>query len=222
MQVEIWSDLVCPWCYIGKRRFERGLAMVEHGDGIEIVHRAYQLNPAMAKGEVRDHHDALMTKYGMSDSQASAMQQQMERTAAAEGLEFHLVGGVTGNTFDAHRLVHLGRARGLQDGVLERLYRAHFTEQRSIFDEAPLAALAVEAGLGEADARAALAGDAFADAVNAEIREARGLGISGVPYFVIGRRYAVSGAQPPELFAEALTRAQADARRGAALSDMRH
>ena len=212
MQVEIWSDLVCPWCYIGKRRFERGLAMVEQGGGIEMVHRAYQLNPAIGKGEVRDHHDALMTKYGMSDSQATAMQQQMERTAAAEGLEFHLVGGVTGNTFDAHRLVHLGRARGREDAVLERLYRAHFTEQRSIFDDAALAALAVEAGLDEADARAALAGGTFADTVNAEIREARGFGISGVPYFVIDRRYAVSGAQPPELFAEALTRAQADER----------
>ncbi len=222
MQVEIWSDLVCPWCYIGKRRFERGLAMVDDGAGIEIVHRAYQLNPAMAKGEVRDHHDALMTKYGMSDSQATAMQQQMERTAAAEGLEFHLVGGVTGNTFDAHRIVHLGRARGLDDAVLERLYHAHFTEQRSIFDDAALTALAVEAGLDEADARAALTGDAFADAVNAEIREARGLGISGVPYFVLDRRYAVSGAQPSELFAEALTRAQADARRGAAPGDMRN
>ena len=130
--------------------------MLEHRE-VEIVHRAFQLNPAMPKGEVRDHHDALMAKYGLSDSQATAMQQQMERTAADEGLEFHLVGGVTGNTFDAHRLVHLGRERGIQDAVIERLFRAHFTEQRSIFDEASLVELAAEAGL-DADGRARDAG----------------------------------------------------------------
>jgi predicted DsbA family dithiol-disulfide isomerase len=204
MRVEIWSDIVCPWCYIGKRRFERGLATIEDRDDIEIVYRAYQLNPAMPKGEVRDHRDNLMTKYGLSESQAAAMQQQMERTAAAEGLEFHLAGGVTGNTFDAHRLVHLGRERGAQDAVIERLFRAHFTEQRSIFDEASLVALAGETGLDPEGAR-----------------EALGLGISGVPYFVLDRRYAISGAQPPELFAEALTRARADARMAPRQADMR-
>ena len=212
MRVEVWSDIVCPWCYIGKRRFERALAMVEQSADIEVIHRAFQLNPAMPAGDVLDHRDNLMAKYGLSESQAAAMQQQMERTAAGEGLEFHLVGGVTGNTFDAHRLVHLGRAHGRQDAVLERLYRAHFTEQRSIFDAAGLTALAVEAGVDEAETRTALGSGAFADAVNAEVREARGLGISGVPYFVIDRRFAVSGAQTPELFAEALSRAQADAR----------
>jgi predicted DsbA family dithiol-disulfide isomerase len=185
---------------------------VEQSGGVEVIHRAFQLNPAMPPGEVLDHHDNLMKKYGLSDNQATAMQQQMERTAAGEGLEFHLVGGVTGNTFDAHRLVHLGRAQGRQDAVLERLYRAHFTEQRSIFDAASLTALAVEAGLDETQVRASLRSGSFAEGVNAEVREARGLGISGVPYFVIDRRFAVSGAQPPELFAEALTRAQADAR----------
>jgi predicted DsbA family dithiol-disulfide isomerase len=210
--IEIWSDIVCPWCYIGKRRFERGLRMAALNDDVEVVHRAFQLNPAMPAGEVRDHHDNLMAKYGLSDDQATAMQQRMERTAAAEGLELHLVGGVTGNTFAAHRLVHHGRANGREAAVLERLYRAHFTEQRSIFDEASLTALAVESGLDEAAARAALGGGAFTEGVNAELREARGLGISGVPYFVIDRRFAVSGAQPPELFAEALQRAQADAR----------
>jgi len=215
IRVEIWSDIVCPWCYIGKRRFERALETVEDRDDIEIVHRAFQLNPSMPKGEVRDHRDNLMAKYGRSESQAAAMQQQMERTAAGEGLEFHLAGGVTGNTFDAHRLVHLGRERGIQDAVIERLFRAHFTEQRSIFEEDSLVALAGEAGLDATEARATLAGDAHADAVNADLREARGLGISGVPYYVLDRRFAISGAQPPELFVEALTRARADARTAA-------
>jgi predicted DsbA family dithiol-disulfide isomerase len=210
--IEIWSDIVCPWCYIGKRRFERGLATLDDPGHFEVVHRAFQLNPSMPKGEVRDHRDNLMAKYGLSESRAAAMQEQMERTAAAEGLEFHLVGGVTGNTFDAHVLVNLGRVRGIQDAVIERLFRAHFTEQRSIFDVDSLVGLAADAGLDAGEARAALAGTEYAAAVNADLRDARGLGISGVPYYVIDRRYAMSGAQPPELFAEALTRARADAR----------
>jgi predicted DsbA family dithiol-disulfide isomerase len=204
IQVEIWSDIVCPWCYIGKRRFERGLATLDNPAGFEVVHRAFQLDPSMPRGDVRDHRDNLMAKYGLSESQATAKQQQMERTAAAEGLEFHLVGGVTGHTFDAHRLVHLGRVRGIQDAVIERLFRAHFTEQRSIFDVDSLVTLAGEAGLDTAEARAALAGDAYVEDVNADLRDARGFGISGVPYYVLDRRFAISGAQPPELFAEAL------------------
>jgi predicted DsbA family dithiol-disulfide isomerase len=171
----MWSDIVCPWCYIGKRRFERALATMEDRGDIEVVHRAFQLNPSMAKGEVRNHRDVLMVKYGMTETQATAMQKQMERTAAVEELEFHLAGGVTGNTFDAHRIVHLGRERGIQDAVIERLFRAHFTEQRSIFDEEGLVALAGEAGLDGSEARAALAGDAHVEAVNADLRDARGL-----------------------------------------------
>jgi predicted DsbA family dithiol-disulfide isomerase len=212
LTIEIWSDIVCPWCYIGKRRFERGLATLDDPGDFEVIHRAFQLNPSMPKGEVRDHRDNLMAKYGLSESRAAAMQEQMERTAAAEGLEFHLAGGVTGNTFDAHRVVHLGRERGSQDAMIERLFRAHFTEQRSIFDTDSLAALAAEAGLDPEEARAVLAGDAYAESVNADLRDARGFGISGVPYYVLDRRFAISGAQPPELFAEALARVQTDAR----------
>ena len=210
--IEVWSDIVCPWCYVGKRRFERGLATLDAPGAFEVIHRAFQLNPSMPKGEVRDHRDNLMAKYGLTESAAAAMQEQMERTAAAEGLEFHLTGGVTGNTFDAHRVVHLGRERGIQDAMIERLFRAHFTEQRSIFDADSLAALAAEAGLDPVEARAVLTGDAYAESVNADLRDARGFGISGVPYYILDRRFAISGAQPPELFAEALTRARGDAR----------
>ena len=212
MRVDIWSDIVCPWCYIGKRRFERGLQLLEDRSDIDVVHRAFQLNPSMRRGEVRNHRDNLMAKYGLSESQATARQQQMERTAAADGLEFRLAGGVTGQTFDAHRVVHLGRQRGIQDAVIERLFRAHFTEQRSIFDKDSLVALAGEAGLDTSEADRMLAGDLYTDAVNADLREARSLGISGVPYYVFDRRYVLSGAQPPELFAEALARTRADAR----------
>jgi len=211
MRIEIWSDIVCPWCYIGKRRFERALGTIDRPGEIEVVYRAYQLNPAMPRGEVRNHHEVLMVKYGLSDGQATSMQRQMERTAAGEGLEFHLAGGVTGNTFDAHRLVHFGRTRGAQETVLERLFRAHFTEQRSIFDQTSLVALGSETGLDAEEVRAMLAGDAYADAVNAELRDARALAISGVPYFLLDRRYAISGAQPAELFAQAIGQLRTEA-----------
>ncbi len=212
MRIDIWSDIVCPWCYIGKRRFERALAGFEHRDAIEIVHRSFQLDPVSPRGTVRNHRDALMSKYGLSESQADATQARMERTAADEGLEFRLVGGVTGNTFDAHRLLHLAQQRGIQGAVLERLYRAHFTEQRSIFDVESLVALAAEAGLDAGEAVGVLGGDTYADAVAADLREARRHGIGGVPHYLFDHHYAVSGAQPAELFTKALTQAWTDAR----------
>jgi predicted DsbA family dithiol-disulfide isomerase len=207
VRIDIWSDIVCPWCYIGKRRFERALHAFEHQNEVEVVHRSFQLDPAMPKGSVRNHRDVLMSKYGLSESQAGAAQARMERTAAEEGLEFHLVGGVTGNTFDAHRLLHLAKDHGIQDAVIERLYRAHFTGQRSIFDEASLVELASESGLDADEARDVLRGDRHADAVAADLRDARGLGVTGVPYYLLDHRYAVSGAQPTDVFTKALTRA---------------
>jgi len=210
LRIDIWSDIVCPWCYIGKRRFERALSAFEHRDEVEIVHRSFQLNAAMPTGSVRNHRDHLMSKYGLSESQAGAAQVRMERTAAEEGLEFHLVGGVTGNTFDAHRLLHLAKERGVQDAAIERLYRAHFTEQRSIVDEASLLALAAEAGLDTDQARDVLRGDAYADAVAADLREAREHRVTGVPYYLLDHRHVVSGAQPSEIFAEAFRRAWTD------------
>jgi predicted DsbA family dithiol-disulfide isomerase len=211
MRIDIWSDLVCPWCYIGKRRFERALDAFPHRNEVEVVHRSFQLDPASPNGHVRNHRDVLMSKYGLSEGQANAAQVTMEQTAAGEGLEFRLVGGVTGNTFDAHRLLHLARERGLQDGIIEQLYRAHFTQQRSIFDHDCLATLAAEAGLDADEVCRVLNSDAYADAVRKDNNEARALGASGVPFFVLDNRYRVSGAQPAEVFADALTRAWADA-----------
>ncbi|MDA1183499.1 MAG: DsbA family oxidoreductase [Acidobacteria bacterium] len=205
MRIDVWSDIVCPWCYIGKGRFERALAGFEHRDEVDIVHRSFQLDPVSARGTAHDHRDRLMFKYGMSRSEADATQIRMERTAAEEGLEFHLVGGVTGNTVDAHRLLCLARERGMQQVLLERLYRAHFTEQRSVFDPESLAVLAGEVGLDSEEAAGVLAGSTYADAVAADSREARELRIGGVPYYRIDDRHAVSGAQPPESFSRALT-----------------
>jgi predicted DsbA family dithiol-disulfide isomerase len=207
MRIDIWSDLVCPWCYIGKRRFERALASFEHADGVEVIHRSFQLDPAAPKGRTIDRREMLMRKYGWSPSQAEEMDARMVRTAADEGLEYHLEGGVTGNTFDAHRLVHLAADHGLQDAAIERFYRAHFTEGRSLFEDDSLVELAADAGLQHDEARAVLDGSAYARGVERDAADARALGISGVPFFVIDGRYGVSGAQSSDVLASALQRA---------------
>jgi predicted DsbA family dithiol-disulfide isomerase len=210
MRIDIWTDVVCPWCYVGKRRFEKALATFPHRDEVHVVHRSFQLNPAAPQGRTSPRRDALMAKYGLSDTQVAAMNARMEQTAAEEGLHYDLADGVTGNTFDAHRLLHLAHDRGRQDDVIERLYRAYFTEKRSLFDHDSLVDLAGEADLDREEVRRMLSSNDYADAVARDIAEARALGANGVPFFVIDQRYGVSGAQPPEVFARALERAWAD------------
>jgi predicted DsbA family dithiol-disulfide isomerase len=209
MHVDIWSDLVCPWCYVGKRRFERGLAAFPQRDKVEVVHRAYLLYSAAPRGATFDRRDILMTKYRLTQHQADTMNVNMERTAAAEGLDYHLKGGVTGNTFDAHQVVYLGRDRGRQDPVLERLYRAFFVEQRSIFDHESLVALGAEAGLDAKEVARVLREGAYAEAVQADLEEGRAIRVNGVPFFVFDGRYTVAGAQAADVFTQALCRAPA-------------
>ena len=210
MRVDVWSDLVCPWCYVGKRRFEKALARFDDRDQVQVVHRSFQLNPAAPRDATSSRREMLMRKYRLSPEQVAEMDARMTQTAAAEGLEFNLEGTVTGNTFDAHQLVHLAKARGLDDALVERLYRAYFTEQRQIFDHASLVDLAGDAGLDREDAAAALRENRYAEAVNADIDLARRLEATGVPLFVIDGRYGISGAQAPETFLDALERAAAD------------
>jgi predicted DsbA family dithiol-disulfide isomerase len=212
MRVDIWSDIVCPWCYVGKRRFERALAAFPEQQHVEIVYRSFQLDPRSPRGTTLPRREVLKAKYGWSESHAVAMDARMTETAAQEGLEYHLEDGVTGNTFDAHQLLQLARARGGQDAMTERLFRAHFTERRSVFDRDSLVALAGEAGVDPTEARQALEQDAFAEAVRADVEEARALGATGVPFFVFAHRYGVSGAQPADFFAQALNRAWDDSR----------
>ena len=206
MRVDIWSDVVCPWCYVGKRRFERALERFDHRAEVDVVYRSFQLDPGSPPGQVMDRRAMLMKKYGWSDAQADDMDARMTRTAAAEGLAYRLAGGVTGNTLDAHRVVHLARVRGVQEPVVERLFRAHFVERRSIFDHASLAGLADEAGLGAAEVSGVLASTAYADDVRRDAGEARTLGIAGVPFFLIAGRLGVSGAQQVEVMLDALER----------------
>jgi len=208
MRIDVWSDLVCPWCYIGKRRLERALAEWPHAQQVEIVHRSFQLNPSAPTGTTASRRDYLRAKYGWTPTEAAAIDADMERRAAVDGLEYHLTAdGLTGNTFDAHRLVHLALDRGRQDEAVERFFRAYFTEQRSLFDKESLQLVAVDAGLDAGEARSVLAGNDYADAVTTDINEARVLGVSGVPFFVFERRLGLSGAQPIETFVEALRQA---------------
>jgi predicted DsbA family dithiol-disulfide isomerase len=206
VRIDIWSDLVCPWCYIGKRRLEHALAQLKLDESIEIVHRSFQLNPSAPMGTTSKRRDYLVKKYGWSNAQAEKIDSDMEARAAADGLEYHMSAeGLTGNTLDVHRLVHLARERGIQDAAVERFFRAYFTEQQSLFELVPLA---VDAGLDADEVRRVLGGNDYADAVESDVSEARRLGVSGVPFFVFNQRLALSGAQPVDVFVDALTQAQ--------------
>ena len=207
MTVEIWSDVVCPWCYVGKRRFEHALERFAHRDDVELTWRSFELDPGAPPERKHSSAEHLAAKYGMSVEQAEQTNAQMTELAASEGLEYHLDRTRGGNSFDAHRLIHLAAAHDLQDAMKERLMRAYFTEGQPVGDKDVLVRLAVEVGIDAADARTALDGEAFADTVHADEELAARIGIRGVPYFVLDRRYGVSGAQPSELLLEALEKA---------------
>jgi predicted DsbA family dithiol-disulfide isomerase len=211
MEVEIWSDVVCPWCYMGKRRFEQALASFEHRDKVQVTYRSFELDPAAPPGVTSPTVEMLAQKYGMSAHRAEQAQRQMEERAAADGLTFRMSGLRSGNTRDAHRLLQLAKSGGLQDQLMERLQRAYFTEQDSIFDHDSLTRLAVEAGLDGDEVADVLASDRYADHVDTDEAMARALGATGVPLFVIDRRYGISGAQPAETIADVLERAWAEA-----------
>ena len=210
MRVDIWSDVVCPWCYLGKRQFEQALEAFGHRDDVEVVYRSFELDPEAPAGETRPTLDVLATKYAMSPERAREAQAEMEQRAARQGLTFHLDGQRSGNTRDAHRLLQLARARDAQAELVERLHRAHFTDQVSVFDRSSLAGLAADAGLDRDEVLAVLATDAYADMVDADEDMARSIGATGVPLFVIDRRYGIAGAQPAETILEVLERAWAE------------
>jgi predicted DsbA family dithiol-disulfide isomerase len=204
VKVEIWSDVVCPWCYIGKRRFESALAQFDQP--VEVEWKSFELDPdaPVRRGSTAEH---LARKYGLTLDQVATMHERMTALAAAEGLEYHLDETQGGNTFDAHRLLQLAKERGIGREMKERLLRAYFTEREPIGEREVLVRLGEELGL--ADAADVLDSDGYAAAVRADEDEARLLGISGVPFFVVDRYYAVEGAQPAEVILGALTRAVA-------------
>jgi predicted DsbA family dithiol-disulfide isomerase len=212
LSVDIWSDIACPWCYVGKRRFEAALARFPHGDAVEITWRAFELDPAAPRvqPEIPSYAERLAKKYGRSLKDAEAMLATMTTTGQAEGLSLRFDRVRPGNTFDAHRVLHLAHARGVQGAVKERLLRGYMTEGEAIGEAEVLVRLGAEAGLDADEVRAMLASDTYRHEVKEEESDAAELGISGVPFFVIGGRYAVSGAQPVEVLLRALEHAWKD------------
>ncbi|MGA2612202.1 MAG: DsbA family oxidoreductase [Spirochaetia bacterium] len=204
IHVEIWSDVVCPFCYMGKRRFENALRAFEHKDEVQVTWRSFQLDPDTRPAPGLSVYDYLSRRKGMPASESGRMHDRLTAAAAELGLSYNFDAAVMANTFDAHRLGHLARARGLQESMEERLFAAYFTEGRNIGDGETLAALGGEAGLDPSEVREMLAGSDFAEEVRSEEREAPELGADGVPFYVFDRTYAVSGAQPIELFLEVL------------------
>ncbi|MGH8890015.1 MAG: DsbA family oxidoreductase [Acidothermaceae bacterium] len=211
MKVEIWSDVACPWCYVGKRRFESALNSFEHKSDVEMRWRSFELDPAAPAVREGDPVQRLADKYGMSRAQATAANDRLTTMAAAEGLDYHLDTVRSGSTFDAHRLLHLAADHGLQDALKERFLRAYFVDNEPIGDHETLVRLAIETGLDEPVVRGVLASDEYAHAVRADEKQAGAYGISGVPFFVIDARYGVSGAQSADVLLETLRRAWADA-----------
>ncbi len=211
MTVEIWSDVVCPWCYVGKRKFEAALARFEHREQVELVWRSFELDPAAGPSpeQAGSYAARLAAKYGSSVEQAQGMIDTMTANAAAEGLDFRFDLARPGNTFDAHRLLHLAREHGLQDTLKERLDRATFTEGSPSSDHGALRALALEVGLPAEQVDDVLGSDRYADAVRADEAQAQAYGIRGVPFFVIDGAYGISGAQPADVVLDALQQAWA-------------
>lgn len=209
LRIDIWSDIACPWCYVGKRRLEQALARFSHRDDVEVVWRAFELDPSAPR--VRDpqqsYAERLGRKYGTTPAQAQTMIDRMVDTAAGDGLALRFDHIRPGNTFDAHRLLHLAHERGVQDALKERLLRAYLTEGQAIGEPDVLAPLAREVGLDEREVADLLAGDRYAAEVRKDEALARELGISGVPFFVLAGRLGVSGAQPTDVLLGALDRA---------------
>jgi predicted DsbA family dithiol-disulfide isomerase len=212
MRIEVWSDVVCPWCYIGKRRLESALEGFGHADAVEVVYRSFELDPAAPRRATEPVVEVLARKYGGGVENARVMMDRVTEVAEAEGLEYNLDRTLRGNTVDAHRLLHLAldeHGPRAQATLKEALLAAYFTRVEDVADPAVLRSVAVDSGLGPARVDQVLAGDEYADAVREDVAQARALGATGVPFFVVDRRYGVAGAQPVEVLREMLERAWA-------------
>jgi predicted DsbA family dithiol-disulfide isomerase len=206
--VQVWSDVVCPWCYVGKRRLESALGRFAHRDGVTVRWRSFELDPSAPRepAPAGSQAERLAGKYRLTVADAEKKLRDMTALGAGEGLDFRFDRTRSGNTFDAHRLLHLAAERSVQDAVKERLLRAYFTDGAAITDHDVLASVAGECGIDVDEACALLAGDGYAREVREDEQAAREGGIHGVPFFLVGR-YAVSGAQPADLLLRALDKA---------------
>ena len=206
MRVDIWSDVICPWCYVGKARFEKALDSFAHRDEVEVVYHSFELDPSSPRGQRESNLAMLSKKFGKSPAEALAMDDQVGSLARAEGLGFDS-GRPVGNTFDVHRVLHLGLDRGVQHALLGAVNAAYFAQARDVFDRDVLTEVAAGAGLDADEVGKVLDGEAYADEVRQDELQARQIGIGGVPFFVFDMALGASGAQPAEVFASALSQA---------------
>ena len=206
MRVDIWSDVICPWCYVGKARFEKALDSFAHRDEVEVVYHSFELDPSSPRGQRESNLAMLSKKFGKSPAEALALDDQVGSLARAEGLGFDS-GRPVGNTFDVHRVLHLGLDRGVQHALLGAVNEAYFAQARDVFDRDVLTEVAAGAGLDADEVGKVLDGEAYADEVRQDELQARQIGIGGVPFFVFDMALGASGAQPAELFASALNQA---------------
>ncbi|WP_245673848.1 DsbA family oxidoreductase [Actinoplanes rectilineatus] len=211
IRIDVWSDVVCPWCYIGKRRLESGLERFEHKDDVSITWHSFQLDPTIPQGQREPVSEMLGKKIGAPPSQVRAMQHQVTQLAEAEGLSYDLGNATSVNTRDAHRVAHLAGQHGLGDAMHEALLKAHLSDAAVVDDPDTLVRLATEVGVPAAEATDVVNSQKYGAEVDADIRKARQLGISGVPFFVLNDRIGVSGAQSAEHFLAALRKAHAEA-----------
>jgi len=206
MRVDIWSDVICPWCYVGKARFEKALGSFAHRDEVEVTFHSFELDPSSPRGQRESNLAMLSKKFGKSPAEALALDDQVGSLARAEGLGFDS-GRPVGNTFDVHRVLHLGLDRGVQRELLGAINEAYFAQARDVFDGDVLTEVTAGAGLDAAEVVKVLDGDDYADAVRQDESQARQIGISGVPFFVFDMALGASGAQSAELFTSALNQA---------------
>lgn len=204
MQVEIWSDIMCPFCYIGKRRFEQALNQFEYADDVEIEWRSFQLNPDMETDPDASINEYLAKSKGWSVDKARQMNDRVTNMAAEEGLEYHMDQAVVANSFDAHRLIQFAKSQDVGDEAEEALFQAYFTEGKNMDDPDALVEIAGQIGLSAQETRKMLESDQYANAVKHDLQTAQAMNIRGVPFFLFNRKFAVSGAQESETFLKAL------------------
>lgn len=205
MKVEIWSDVMCPFCYIGKRHLEKALAELPFGDEIVVDWKSYQLNPDYKNTNNENLYTYLSRSKGISIDQAKQMTTQVSAMASNAGLTIDFEKNVPANSFNAHRLIHFAASKGQQDAAEEAIFKAHFTDGKNVEDLNVLLAIAIELGLAADEAKTVLQGTAFEAEVRRDVYESQQIGVRGVPFFLINQKYTFSGAQPVEVFKQALT-----------------